>query len=75
MPDPKSFVKHALVDGDLLSTYIDKACDQLDAFQAKGGDLGELEAEVKKIPKGLDLEDTTVRVILLHLISEYSGAG
>lgn len=71
-PDPKSFVKHALVDGDLLSTFIDKATDQIDGFQADGGDLAKLKAEVEKInPKSLDLEDAAVRLILLHLISEY----
>jgi len=71
-PDPKSFIKHALTDGDLLSTFIDKAVDQINGFKSKGGNLDKLLVEVKNIKVG-DVEDMAVKAILIQLITDDLG--
>ena len=47
-PNPKSFVKHALNDSDLMQSFIDLVSDQIDEFKERGGHMAALRLEVVK---------------------------
>jgi predicted secreted protein len=65
----KLFVTHALDDSDLMSSYTDKTCEQLDIFAEKGGDLEKLHAEVTKI-KVNGPEIAAAKAVLLWAIND-----